>query len=137
MSAARTNQTVTSALVDLATYEVLDQYLYGTKPEILGTLAINHRRNAALNPVAVMRTPGTMEDYLNTRFIAEPLRLPSPRSDTPSTPSNTSSVPTPTMATREYFGASGPSRTSSSMMTYTINTITAPTYSSTWKAARK
>lgn len=51
------------------------QYLYGTKPEILGTLAINHRRNAALNPVAVMKTPVTMEDYLNTRFIAEPLRL--------------------------------------------------------------
>ncbi len=33
-SAARTNQTVTSALVDLATYEVLDQYLYGTKDSI-------------------------------------------------------------------------------------------------------
>ena len=51
------------------------QFLYGTPPETLGVLAMNHRKNAALNPVAVMKAPVTMEDYLNTRFIAEPLRL--------------------------------------------------------------
>ncbi len=51
------------------------QHLYGTPQETLGHLAINNRNNAMLNPVAVMRNPLTMDDYLNTRFIAEPLRL--------------------------------------------------------------
>ena len=51
------------------------QYLYGTPVETLGHIAINNRRNAMLNPVAVMRTPITMDDYLNSRFVAEPLRM--------------------------------------------------------------
>ena len=51
------------------------QYLYGTTVETLGQLAINNRNNAALNPVAVMQEPFTMEEYLGGRFIAEPLRL--------------------------------------------------------------
>jgi acetyl-CoA acetyltransferase len=51
------------------------QYLYGTKEETLGHLTINNRLNAALNPNAVMRDPISMEDYLNSRYIAEPLRL--------------------------------------------------------------
>jgi acetyl-CoA acetyltransferase len=51
------------------------QHLYGTPVETLGHLAINNRNNAALNPNAVMQSPITMEDYLNSRFIAEPLRL--------------------------------------------------------------
>jgi acetyl-CoA acetyltransferase len=51
------------------------QHLYGTKEETLGHLAINNRLNAALNPNAVMRDPITMDDYLNSRYIAEPLRL--------------------------------------------------------------
>ena len=51
------------------------QYRYGTQVEALGHLAISNRRNAALNPNAVMQQPLEMEDYLNSRFIAEPLRL--------------------------------------------------------------
>jgi acetyl-CoA acetyltransferase len=51
------------------------QHLFGTKEETLGYLAINNRLNAALNPNAVMQTPFTMEDYLASRYIAEPLRL--------------------------------------------------------------
>jgi acetyl-CoA acetyltransferase len=51
------------------------QQLYGTKEETLGHLAINNRLNAVLNPNAVMRDPISMEDYLNSRYIAEPLRL--------------------------------------------------------------
>jgi acetyl-CoA acetyltransferase len=51
------------------------QHLYGTKEETLGHLAINNRLNAASNPNAVMRDPITMDDYLNSRYIAEPLRL--------------------------------------------------------------
>ena len=51
------------------------QHLYGTKAETLGRLAINNRLNAALNPNAVMQAPITMDDYLASRYIAEPLRL--------------------------------------------------------------
>jgi acetyl-CoA acetyltransferase len=51
------------------------QHEYGTPVETLGTLALNNRLNAALNPLAVMREPITMEDYLNSRFVTEPLRL--------------------------------------------------------------
>ncbi len=51
------------------------QHLYGTPVETLGHIAINNRNNASLNPSAVMRTPFTMEDYLGSRFISEPLRL--------------------------------------------------------------
>ena len=51
------------------------QKMYGTPVETLGHLSMNNRKNASLNPVAVMKTPFTMEDYLSTRYIAEPLRL--------------------------------------------------------------
>ena len=51
------------------------QHLYHPPDEALGYFAVNNRKNAALNPKAVMRTPITMEDYFASRFIAEPLRL--------------------------------------------------------------
>ncbi|EUA88150.1 putative diterpenoid dioxygenase [Mycobacterium ulcerans str. Harvey] len=38
--------------------------LYGTTREQLGWVALNGRRNAALNPLAVYREPMTMADYL-------------------------------------------------------------------------
>jgi acetyl-CoA acetyltransferase len=50
-------------------------HLYGTKREQLGWIAINARRNAALNPRAVYRSPITMDDYLAARWISEPLGL--------------------------------------------------------------
>jgi len=48
---------------------------YGTKHEHLGAIAINQRRNATLNPLAIYRQPITMEDYLAARWINEPLRI--------------------------------------------------------------
>ena len=49
---------------------------YGTKQEHLGAVAIAMRKHAQLHPNAVMRgTPMTMEDYLNSRWIAEPYHL--------------------------------------------------------------
>jgi acetyl-CoA acetyltransferase len=51
------------------------QHLYKPPEETLGYFAINNRANACLNPLAVMRTPITMDDYLNSRYVAEPLRL--------------------------------------------------------------
>jgi acetyl-CoA acetyltransferase len=50
-------------------------YLYGTTREQIGWLAINSRRNAALNPAAAYRDPITMEDYLSARMISEPFGL--------------------------------------------------------------
>ena len=49
--------------------------LYGTTKEQLGWLAINSRRNAALNSLATYRDPMTMEDYLTARPISSPLGL--------------------------------------------------------------
>lgn len=49
--------------------------LYGTTKEQLGWLAINARRNAGRNPLAVYREPITMDDYLNARPISSPFGL--------------------------------------------------------------
>ncbi len=50
-------------------------HLYGTTKEQLGWLAVNSRRNAALNPLAVYREPMTMDDYLGARPISTPFGL--------------------------------------------------------------
>ena len=48
---------------------------YGTSNEDLGSIAIAQRAWAALNPLAQLREPITMADYLAARWIAEPFRL--------------------------------------------------------------
>ncbi|WP_346104193.1 thiolase C-terminal domain-containing protein [Nonomuraea maheshkhaliensis] len=48
---------------------------YGTRAEHFGRLAVTQRANAAKNPRALMRTPITLDDYLASRWIAEPFRL--------------------------------------------------------------
>lgn len=50
-------------------------HLYGTTKEQLGWLAVNSRRNAALNPRAVYRDPMTLDDYLAARPISTPFGL--------------------------------------------------------------
>jgi len=50
-------------------------HMYGTKVEQLGEIAMAFRKHAGLNPSAVMKKPVTMDDYLASRFICEPLRL--------------------------------------------------------------
>lgn len=49
--------------------------VYGTKPEQLGCVAVAQRKHAALNENALMRKTITIEDYLEARYIVEPLRL--------------------------------------------------------------
>lgn len=49
--------------------------LYGAPDDALAPLALNNRRNATRNPVAVFQEEITTEQYLRSRFIAEPLRL--------------------------------------------------------------
>jgi len=48
---------------------------YGAKSEDFGRLCIAFRQNAQLNPNALLRGEMTMDDYLNARQIADPLRL--------------------------------------------------------------
>jgi acetyl-CoA acetyltransferase len=47
----------------------------GLKPEELGAFVVNQRRFAQLNPNAIMRKPLTVEEYMASRLISEPLRL--------------------------------------------------------------
>lgn len=49
--------------------------MYGTTGDHLGTVAMTFRGHAALTPQAVMRERYTLEDYHESRFIAEPLHL--------------------------------------------------------------
>ncbi|MEY8017370.1 thiolase family protein [Mycobacterium servetii] len=49
--------------------------LYGTTKEQLGWVALNARRNAARNPLAVYREPMTMADYLGARPVSTPFGL--------------------------------------------------------------
>ena len=48
---------------------------YGRPEEDFGRIAVNARRWSALNPRAVMRDEMTMDDYLSSRMVADPLRV--------------------------------------------------------------
>ncbi|GEL22288.1 thiolase [Pseudonocardia sulfidoxydans NBRC 16205] len=48
---------------------------YGTTSEQLGAVAVAQRRWAALNPLAEMRRPLTLDEHQASRWIAEPLHL--------------------------------------------------------------
>jgi len=47
----------------------------GVMPEQLGTLCVVQREHAMLNGNAIFRTPLTLEEYLGSRLICEPIRL--------------------------------------------------------------
>jgi acetyl-CoA acetyltransferase len=48
---------------------------YGTSSEQLGAITVAQRDWAALNPLAQVRAPITIQDYLASRWVAEPFRL--------------------------------------------------------------
>ncbi|MFI0366821.1 thiolase family protein [Actinomadura sp. 1N219] len=49
--------------------------MYGAPEDALAPLAINNRANGARNPIAVFQKEIDLDDYLSSRFIAEPLRM--------------------------------------------------------------
>lgn len=48
---------------------------YGWTPEVTGRVAVTQRQHARRNPAAMMQKPLSMDDYLGSRMIADPLRL--------------------------------------------------------------
>lgn len=58
-----------------AMYAARHFHEFGTTSEQLGQIAVNARRNAALNPKAAFRDPMSLEDYMASRMISTPLRL--------------------------------------------------------------
>ncbi len=57
---------------------VAQRYLdeYGAEPADFARVAVKNRRNAAMNPLAHLRTPQSLEDVLASRMIVAPLSLP-------------------------------------------------------------
>ncbi len=51
------------------------QHEYGYTDAHYGTIAVTWREHALRNPEAQMRKPMTLDDYLRSRWVAEPLRL--------------------------------------------------------------
>jgi acetyl-CoA acetyltransferase len=59
----------------LAQYAQRHFYEFGTTEKQMAQIALNGRRNAALNPKAVFREPLSMQDYLGSRMVSSPFRL--------------------------------------------------------------
>lgn len=51
------------------------RHVYGLAPEQLGAVAIAARKWAQLNPAAFVRDELSMDEYLSSRMVADPLRL--------------------------------------------------------------
>ncbi len=50
-------------------------YQYGTNQEQLGKIAITQREHALKNPNAYLKQPLTLDQYLSSRMIADPIRM--------------------------------------------------------------
>jgi acetyl-CoA acetyltransferase len=59
----------------MALIQRLHMEQYGTTLEQIGKIAIAQRENAVNNPQALFREPMSMQDYLNSRMISDPIQL--------------------------------------------------------------
>jgi acetyl-CoA acetyltransferase len=59
----------------LALFARRHQMMYGSTCEDLGQIAVTERAHAVPNPHAIARTPITLEDYLEARWVNEPFRV--------------------------------------------------------------
>src|SRR5205085_779072 len=64
-----------SAAIWIAMFAQRHFHQYGTTREQLAWIALNGRRNAALNPKAIYRDPMTLDDYMNVRLVTTPFCL--------------------------------------------------------------
>ena len=64
-----------SAAIWIAMFAQRHFHDHGTTREQLAWIALNARRNAALNPNAIYRDPMTLDDYLAARMISTPFCL--------------------------------------------------------------
>ena len=64
-----------SAATWIAMFAQRHMHLYGTTREQLAQIALNARKNAALNPKAIYTDPMSMDDYLAARMISSPFCL--------------------------------------------------------------
>jgi acetyl-CoA acetyltransferase len=57
--------------------QLMRRYMHesGARPEHFGKVAVTERLHASLNPMAYFRTPMSVEDYLNSRVLSDPLRM--------------------------------------------------------------
>ena len=62
---------LSAAFAELARISLWDTPL----TEVLGRVAVTQRGHARRNPAALMQKPMTMDDYLGSRMVADPLRL--------------------------------------------------------------
>jgi acetyl-CoA acetyltransferase len=61
-----------------ASFALLTAYYmrkHGARPEDFGKLCVAQRNNALKNPMALFKKPLTLDEYLNARLVADPLRL--------------------------------------------------------------
>ncbi len=59
----------------MALIQVLHMQQYGTTLEQIGRIAVAQRENARPNPQALLRDPISLQDYLGSRMISDPIRL--------------------------------------------------------------
>jgi acetyl-CoA acetyltransferase len=59
----------------MALIQRLHMQQYGTTLEQIGKIAVAQRENALNNSQALFRAPMSMQDYLNSRMISDPIRL--------------------------------------------------------------
>ena len=52
------------------------QHVYGSTSEDLGAIAVTQRAHAVANPHAIARTPMTIDDYMSSRMVFDPFRVP-------------------------------------------------------------
>jgi acetyl-CoA acetyltransferase len=52
------------------------QAVYGSTSEDLGAIAVMQREHALANPHAIAKTPMTIDDYMDSRYVFDPFRVP-------------------------------------------------------------
>lgn len=52
------------------------QHVYGSTSEDLGAIAVTQRRHALANPHAIAKMPMSIDDYMESRLVFDPFRVP-------------------------------------------------------------